>query len=214
MAQFDFDRIKEKVLATAGRGLDKSAEFCKTAGDKAKMVARLAKLRTEVAMGKDSLYKSFAELGKLYYESHKDKPAVGLMQAVAEVKLAAELVAAKEAEVAALKKVLADDIGEVVEDVKEKAEKAKDVAEDAAVKVKDTAKTASKKAKDTAKDASKKVKEAAAKTASKKVKDTAEKTEDAPKPPRKKPGPKPKPKPEAKAEEASKVEPKNPENQE
>ena len=181
MVQFDFDRIKEKVLATAGRGLDKSVELCKVASDKAKLMGRITKLKTEIAMEKDTLRKSYAELGKLYHETHKDKPAAGLKQAVSEISLGLETVACKEAEVKALKQELADNFDEVVEDVKEKAE-------DASEKVKDVAEDVVEKAKDAVKDAAEKVKDTAEKV--------EEKVEETPKPPRKKPGPKPKPKPE------------------
>ena len=121
-----FEDIKEKALATAGKVADKSVEIARTASEKAKVVGRIAKLRTEVAMEKDNARKTFIKIGELYYEKHKDHPDPDMAQAVAEITVALGAVTAKTAEIAALKKELTDDFGEVKEDVENKAEDVKD----------------------------------------------------------------------------------------
>ena len=131
----NFENIKEKALATAGKVADKSVEIAKTAGEKAKVVGRIAKLRTEVAMEKDAARKTFIEIGKLYYEKHKDHPAPDMAQAVTEATVALEAVEAKTAEILALKKELTDNFGEIVEDVKDKAEDVKDDVDEVIEKV-------------------------------------------------------------------------------
>jgi len=119
MVSFDFERIKEKALATAGRVADKSVGIAKVAGDKAKLMGKITKLKTEIAMEKDAMRKTYAEMGKLYYEEYKDAPAPEMAQAIFEIKVTLESVAKKELQVAALKKELADDLGETVEEVSE-----------------------------------------------------------------------------------------------
>lgn len=138
MANFDFTNFKEKVVETAGKVADRSVTFAKVAGDKAKLVGRITKLKAEITMEKDRTKKAYAEIGKLYYEKHRDNPDPDMAQAVTEVSVAYESVAKKKEEVDALKKQLADDFGEVVEDVKEDvedfvdvvAEKVEDVVEE------------------------------------------------------------------------------------
>jgi len=141
MVSFDFERIKEKALATAGRVADKSVEFAKVAGDKAKVAGKITKLKTEIAMEKDTLRKTYAEVGKLYHEKYKHAPAPEMAQAISEINLALEKVAQKEKEVAALKYELTDSYEETVEAAKESVEdvveQAKAAAEDMVEKAED-----------------------------------------------------------------------------
>jgi hypothetical protein len=67
-------------------------------------------------MEKDALRKTFAELGKMYYEKHKDNPTPDMAQAVADAGLSLEVLEAKQTEVDALKKELIDDIDEILDD--------------------------------------------------------------------------------------------------
>jgi len=112
----DFESIKERALATVGRVAEKSVDIAKAAGEKAKLAGRITKLKTEIAMEKDTLRKTFAELGKMYYEKHKDNPTHEMAQAVADAGLSLEILEAKQAEVDALKKELIDDIDEILDD--------------------------------------------------------------------------------------------------
>ena len=118
----NFESIKERVLATAGKVADKSVGIAKVAGDKAKILGRITKLKTEIAMEKDNAKKNFAEIGKLYHEKNKHNPDPDMKQAIEEIDLSHEKIAKKKLEVEKLKKQLADDYDEVVEDVKEAAE--------------------------------------------------------------------------------------------
>ena len=131
MAQFDFDKMKEKVLATAGRAADKSVELAKIAGDKAKLAGRITRLRTEVAMEKDSLRKMYTELGKLYYDDRDtNAQAEKLLQAVEEITLAREAINAKSAEALALKKMFSEDFGKAKEKAEEAVEEVVEVIEE------------------------------------------------------------------------------------
>jgi len=124
-----FESFKEKALATAGRLADKSVSLAKTAGEKAKLMGKITKLKTEIAMEKDSVRKTFTEIGKLYFEKHKDNPDLEMAQAVADIMMSLEVVEAKKVEVEVLKRELASDFEEFVEDVEEAVE---EVVEDAA----------------------------------------------------------------------------------
>ena len=126
----NFEQIKEKVLATAGKVADKGVGLAKVAGDKAKLLGRITKLKTEIAMEKDSAKKNFAEIGKLYYEKHKLNPDPDMAQAIEEVNLSLEKVLTKQKEVAELKKQLADDYEEFAEEAEAAAKAAAETVED------------------------------------------------------------------------------------
>jgi len=129
-----FENFKESAINTAGKVADKSVEIARTVGDKAKIVGKIAKLRTEVAMEKDSVKKAYVEIGKLYYQKHKNDPETDMAQIIAEVSVSLEAVNAKTAEILALKKELADDFGDFTETA---AEKAEDIADDVKETVED-----------------------------------------------------------------------------
>ena len=137
MANIDFESIKERTLATAGKVAGKSAAIARTAGEKAKLVGKITKLKTEIAMEKDGIRKNFIAIGKKYYEQHKHDPHPDMAQAVTEVGVSFGVVNAKKAEVEALKKELADDWGDAVGSVEGAVDDLKDVVTDAAGDVKD-----------------------------------------------------------------------------
>jgi len=111
-----FESIKEKALATAGRLAGKSVDIAKTAGEKAKLLGKITKLKTEIAMEKDTIRTNFIEIGKMYYEKHKDNPDPEMAQAVMEAGVSLEAVAIKKVEVELLKKeLMADDLDEMAE---------------------------------------------------------------------------------------------------
>jgi len=117
-----FEEMKDKVLATAGKVADKSVGLAKVAGDKAKLVGRITKLKTEIAMEKDNARKNFAAIGRLYYEKYKSNPDPDMAQAMEEISVSLEKIIIKERAVVDLKKELADDFGDVMDDAKDKAE--------------------------------------------------------------------------------------------
>ena len=128
----NFESIKEKALATAGKVADKSVFFAKAAGEKAKILGRITKLKTEIAMEKDTIRKNFTEIGKMYYEKHRDNPDPDMAQAVAEASVSIEAVAIKKVEVELLKKELLDaDLDEIAEeDIEIEIEIVEDVSEE------------------------------------------------------------------------------------
>ena len=83
----DFNEIKDVVINTLGTVAEKTRSLAGKATDKAKDVTRIAKLNMELNSEKDSMQKTFAEIGKLYYETTKDLPDRFFVQLFDEVAL-------------------------------------------------------------------------------------------------------------------------------
>lgn len=143
----DLNSIKEKVLSTLGKGVDGARDFAEKAADstkdlagkvadKAKTGTRIAKLTMEIAGERENMKKAYVEIGKLYYDTHKDAPEGFFIQLCEEVALAERNIAEREAEIAELKASGSDDgdiavdFEEVVSGEESAAEPAGDSAED------------------------------------------------------------------------------------
>ena len=153
----DFNGLKDKVLSALGQTADSAKDFAGKAGDgvkdfaekaadKAKAGGRIAKLTMEISSEKETMKKAYLEIGRLYYEAHKDAPEGFFLQLCEEVALAEKNIADKEAEIAALKEEFGGkgepDVSVEFEEVVEQeessfAEKAEDVIEDVKDKVED-----------------------------------------------------------------------------
>ena len=102
----NFDEFKKAAAETAEVVADKSIVFAKMVADKTKCVARIAVLRAEIASEKDLLRNDFKELGKAYYNAHKQDPEPALAQLCTDVSVAAERILAKRREIEQLKEQL------------------------------------------------------------------------------------------------------------
>ncbi len=116
--------FKDKLLAGIGQAFDatkdmaeKAADATKDiaekAADKAKTGSRIAKLNIEIATERDNMKKTYIEIGKLYYDTHKDDPEGFFIQLCEEIALAEKNIADKEAEIAELKTAKDDNSIEV-----------------------------------------------------------------------------------------------------
>lgn len=99
----DFSELKDKVLSTIGKAADAGKDVASKAAEKAKAGTRIAKLSIEIANEKENMKKTYIEIGKLYYDMHKDEPEGFFIQLCDEITLAAESIAAKEAEIEELR---------------------------------------------------------------------------------------------------------------
>ncbi len=79
-----FEEFVQRTAETAEVIVDKSAVFAKKAAEGAKSVARIAKLKVEIAAEREGIRKNYLKLGKLYYENHKESPEPEMEQAVAD----------------------------------------------------------------------------------------------------------------------------------
>jgi hypothetical protein len=107
MADFNFDfdinEVKEKVMSTINSVADLTKDFAEKTADKAKGLARIAKLTMEISAEKEAIRKAYIEIGKMYYETHKDNPEGLFAQLCEEITQANENIAAKQAEIDRLK---------------------------------------------------------------------------------------------------------------
>ena len=110
----DLNGLKNKLLSSlgqaadatkdfAGKAADATKDFAGKAADKAKGASRIAKLSMEMAQEKENQKKTFLEIGKLYYDTHKDSPEGFFIQLCEEIALSEKAIAEKQAEIDSLK---------------------------------------------------------------------------------------------------------------
>lgn len=99
----NFDELKDKVLSTAGTVAEKSVGVARVAADKTKILGKITKLNTDMARERDCLRKTYAEMGKMYYEKHKDDAEPEFQQACADVAQTLTLLDAKRKQLDGLK---------------------------------------------------------------------------------------------------------------
>ena len=99
----NFNDIKEKVKETFDIVADTTRDVASKTADKAKNMSRIAKLSLEINGEKDTIKKAYTEIGKLYYETHKDDPDGFFAQLCDEITLANTSIIEKETEIAELK---------------------------------------------------------------------------------------------------------------
>ncbi len=104
-----FNQWKEKAADLAASVAEKTKDFAGLAADKARQVSRVAKLKLEIAGEKENIEKAYSEIGKLYYEAHKDAPEGFFLQLCEEISAALAAIGAKEAELAELKSEIGED---------------------------------------------------------------------------------------------------------
>lgn len=121
----NFDGIKDKALETLGTILDKSSELYNTAEAKAKKLAKVAKLKSDIARNYSEVRKLYADLGSLYYTLHGAEPEDATSQLCQEIKIILDKVEACQSELDALnaqEDAPAEDDFEVEEIVAEEVE--------------------------------------------------------------------------------------------
>ena len=120
-----FNGLKDKLLSALGQTADSVKDFAGKAGDtvkdfaekagdgakdlaektadKAKTGGRIAKLTMDVSTEKERMKKAFIEVGRLYYDLHKDAPESCFEQLCEELAISDARIAEMEAEIAELK---------------------------------------------------------------------------------------------------------------
>jgi predicted nucleic acid-binding Zn-ribbon protein len=109
----DFNEIKETVLGAFGVAAEKTKEFAGKAADKAKDVSKITKLSFEIKAAKETIEKAYAEIGKIYYETHKNAPADYFIQLCEEITAANERIEALEIEIDKVKAGCKNDDGSI-----------------------------------------------------------------------------------------------------
>lgn len=110
----DINELREKILAVLNQATESAKDvaeqatgtmrdFADKAMGSARAGGRIAKLAMEVASEKESLKKTYQEIGRLYYETAKDAPDGFFIQLFEEVRLGEQSIAEKETELNELK---------------------------------------------------------------------------------------------------------------
>ncbi|MGI5979634.1 MAG: hypothetical protein ACOX66_09115 [Oscillospiraceae bacterium] len=99
----DYNEIKDTVFNALGTAADLTRGLVGRAADKTKDVAKLAKLNMELNSEKEIVQKAYLEMGKLYYETHKNAPEGFFVQLCDEINLANQHISKLTAEIDALK---------------------------------------------------------------------------------------------------------------
>jgi len=96
----DFKRNAGKI---AGAAAGRAKIFASFAARKTKNVSRIAKLNVDIASQRDTVKRIYREIGKLYYETHREDPESYFAQLCQEIDVSMESIAAMEAEIVRLK---------------------------------------------------------------------------------------------------------------
>ena len=123
----NFDNFKEKAIEAVGTFADASAELCRAASEKTKLLAKIAKLNAEIAHEKGNVRRLYTEIGSIYYKKHKSDPEEDLAQDCAEVSAAIGRIVAKKKEIVALK-TASDVVDAEVESAENASEEQRDDA--------------------------------------------------------------------------------------
>jgi len=99
----NYDDLKKKAKEALDTIADVSAEAYVLAQEKAKILAKKAKLNAGIANERATVRRLNVEIGATYYNLHKDNPEEALKQQCEDVTAAYERIAAKQAELDALK---------------------------------------------------------------------------------------------------------------
>ena len=99
----DINDLKSKVLETLGTVADKTKDVAGKAAGKAKAYAKITKLSVEISGEKETIKKAYIEIGKIYYDMHKDDPEGIFSQLCEEITLAICSINDKENEISSLK---------------------------------------------------------------------------------------------------------------
>lgn len=122
----DFAEVAaDKTKDFAEKAADKTKDFAEKAADKAKSAARITKLNLEISAEKDNMKKTYLEIGKLYYDTHKENPEGFFIQLCEEIALAEKNIADKQAEIASLK-ADADEGGDIEVEIEQYPEEEDD----------------------------------------------------------------------------------------
>ena len=133
----DINEIRDKVFSKIGAMADVTKDAAAKTADRAKNMARIAKLSVDITGEKDTIKKAYAEIGKLYYESHRNDPEGIFAQLCEEVTLSVDSISMKEAQIAEIKESFSDKDSEIEVEFEEVVAKAEEKVAEAAGTVKE-----------------------------------------------------------------------------
>lgn len=104
-----FNDFMDKAGVLAVKAAEKAKDLANVAAEKTKQVSRVAKLNMDISAQRDTIKKAYAELGRLYYEAHREDPDGALAQVCQEIDMAQAAIKNLEEEIAAIKAEEAQD---------------------------------------------------------------------------------------------------------
>lgn len=109
--------FKKTAGAIASAAAGRARSFAGFAVRKTKNVSRIAKLNVDIAGERDTIKQAYSEIGKLYYETHRQDPEPYFAQLCQEIENAYESIATMEAEIVRIKtKAAPEEDGEAEDD--------------------------------------------------------------------------------------------------
>jgi len=111
----NYDEIKKKAKEALETIADVSVEALKIAEEKAKVLAKRAKLNAEITHEKSVIRRLKLEIGGVYYDLHKDDPEEALKQNCEAITASLDKIAAKRVEIEDLKRTNQSDSEEAGE---------------------------------------------------------------------------------------------------
>ncbi len=124
--------FRDTMSGIAQFAAKKTKTAATAAARKTKTVSRIARLNVDIASDRDTIKQAYNEIGKLYFETHKDDPEPCFEQLCREIETCLETIAAKEAEIIRLKTkdlaASAEDPGPAIEvEIVEEPEEPEDI---------------------------------------------------------------------------------------
>lgn len=104
----NFDDFKQKAGETASYIADASLKFARLTAHRARILAKIARIKSEVASEKESIKKTCLKMGREYYGLFKDSPDERLAQYCEMITMGNDLVETKLAEIEELKEEMKD----------------------------------------------------------------------------------------------------------
>ena len=96
----DFRSVASRL---ADRAAGRAKGIASLAARKTKNVSRIAKLNVDIAAERDTIKRNYLEIGKLYYETHREDPEGFFLQLCQEIDVSRETIARMENEILRLK---------------------------------------------------------------------------------------------------------------
>ena len=100
----NYDELKKKAKDALETIADVSVEAYKLAEEKARVLAKKAKLNTEITREKATIRRTKFNIGDTYYDLHRHDPEDALRQFCGEITASMDVIAAKQRELEELKK--------------------------------------------------------------------------------------------------------------
>lgn len=95
--------LRKKVGTVTGTAVGKARGIVSAAAGKTTHVRRIARLNVDISAERDSIKRAYTEIGKLYYETHKDAPDGYFVRLCQDIDRSMAAISSMEAEIMELK---------------------------------------------------------------------------------------------------------------